>query len=73
MSTAASPVTTLRSTLAHRRAARREQVQLEQELASYNTAAELRDLEAILERHTADESAPIERILYRQSLARRVA
>jgi hypothetical protein len=73
MSTAASTVTTLRSTLAHRRAVRREQLQLERELASYDTPADLRDLQAILERHTADEKAPIERILYSQSLARRIA
>jgi hypothetical protein len=31
------------------------------------------DIRAILERHTADEMAPIERILNRQSLARRFA
>jgi hypothetical protein len=56
---------TLRSTADRYRAQRREQRELERELAEYRTESERQDLAAILSRHTAEEIAPIERILTR--------
>ncbi len=65
-----STLTSVRSALAQRRATHRARVQLERELASYDTPSGRRELDAILARHTAAEIAPIERIITRQSLAR---
>jgi hypothetical protein len=45
------------------RAARAERKSLERELASYTTPADLNDLDAILDRHSEDETADIRRIL----------
>jgi hypothetical protein len=45
------------------RAARAERKYLERELASYTTPADLNDLDAILDRHSEDETADIRRIL----------
>jgi hypothetical protein len=60
-------VTALRNTAVRHRTLRREQRQLERELAEYRTDAERLDLAAVLARHTAEEVAPIERIILRQS------
>lgn len=65
MSAIRSTVTTLRSTIERYRAERREQRQLEREIAEYRTESERQDLAAMLSRHTAEEIAPIERILNR--------
>ncbi|MGZ4596683.1 MAG: hypothetical protein ACXV4A_00775 [Actinomycetes bacterium] len=73
MSPATSTITTLRSSLAQRRSERREQQQLERELATYNTPADRLELDLLLERHTADETAQIKRILDRQAAARLVS
>jgi hypothetical protein len=70
MRTAVLPVTTLRSSLAQRRSSRRAEQRLARELAAYDTEAARLELAAILERHSAAEVAPIERILRRQSAAR---
>jgi hypothetical protein len=56
---------TLRSAADRYRAERREQRELERELAEYRTQSERQDLAAMLSRHTAEEIAPIERILTR--------
>ena len=48
------------------RAARRT---LQHELASYTTASELNDLEAILDRHSDEETADIRRILASRRIA----
>ncbi|MGZ4591549.1 MAG: hypothetical protein ACXV3C_00150 [Actinomycetes bacterium] len=73
MSPATSTITNLRSSLAQRRSERREQQQLERELATYNTPADRLELDLLLERHTADETAQIKRILDRQAAARLVS
>ena len=70
MSPVTSTITTLRSTLAHRRSAHRARTQLQRELAGYDTPSARRELDAILARHTAEEIAPIERILSQQSVGR---
>lgn len=62
-----STLTTLRSTAARYRVERDEQRQLERELAEYRSHADRQDLYAMLSRHTAEEIAPIERILNRQA------
>ena len=56
---------TLRSTADRYRAERREQRELERELAEYRSDSERQELDAMLSRHTAEEIAPIERILTR--------
>ena len=67
MSIIRSTVTTIRSSTARQRAARTDRRRLERELATYRTSAERHDLDAILSRHSAEEIAPIERILSQQS------
>ncbi|MEV6305296.1 hypothetical protein AB0M02_38190 [Actinoplanes sp. NPDC051861] len=54
-----------RALLADRRAARRAHRQLSEELAAFRTAAERAELDAILGRHTADETREIHAILNR--------
>lgn len=63
MTTMFSTVTTVRSTLARRRSAHREQLRLTRELAAYSTPREREELQAILGRHTDEEVAPVERLL----------
>ena len=62
-----SPVTqlwaTVRDELRDARAARAARKALEHDLASYTSEADLNDLGAILDRHTAEETADIRRIL----------
>jgi hypothetical protein len=65
--------TTVRSTLARRRDARRQQHQLARELAAYDTPAARADLFATLARHAPEHSAPIRRILTRRAYAPPVA
>ena len=65
MSAIRSTVTTLRSNADRYRTERREQKQLERELAEYRTDSERSELYAMLSRHTAEEIAPIERVLTR--------
>jgi hypothetical protein len=62
-----STITTLRTAADRNRAERREQRQLERELAEYRSDSDRQDLYAMLSRHTAEEIAPIERILNRQT------
>ena len=68
MSNIRSTVTTLRSARARQRAARSEQRRLERDLTEHRSEAERRELYAILSRHTAEQAAPIERILTRRPL-----
>ena len=70
MSPVVSTVTTMRSALAHRRSTRRARIQLERELASYDTPSARHELDAILSRHSAADIAPIEHILTKQSVSR---
>lgn len=67
MSVIRSAVTTLRTSTAQHRAERTALRRLEHELAEYRTDAERRDLYAILARHSAEQVAPVDRILVRQS------
>jgi hypothetical protein len=73
MSPTLSSVATLRSSLAHRRSVRRDQQRLERDLANYDTPSARLELDAILSRHTAEEIAPIEKILNRQAATYRPA
>jgi hypothetical protein len=70
MSHARTTLTTLHSTLVQRRAARRQHLQLQRELAAYDTPAARTDLTATLARHTPEESEPVQRILTSQAYAR---
>jgi hypothetical protein len=56
-----------RSASAARRQARRTNRQLERQLAEYRTPAERRELDAILERHPAEQTCDIRRLLDRQA------
>jgi hypothetical protein len=62
-----TPVTqlwaTVRDELRDARAARAARKALEHDLAGYTSAADLNDLGAILDRHSAEETADIRRIL----------
>ena len=68
-----STVATARSTAGRYLAELREQRQLERELAEYRSDSDRQDLYAMLSRHTAEEVAPIERILNRQNPGRGLA
>ncbi|MBA2770077.1 MAG: hypothetical protein H0U35_13300 [Sporichthyaceae bacterium] len=57
--------TTMHATLIRRRQERQERHRLERELASFDTPAGRSELEAILERHSTSEIAPIQPILDR--------
>jgi hypothetical protein len=60
-------VTSLRSSLAQRRVARTKRRRTACELASYRTPAERLELDLMLGRHTAEETAEIEAILNKQA------
>ena len=60
-------VTSLRSSLAQRRVARTRRRRLAWELASYRTPAERLELDLMLGRHSAEETAEIQAILNKQS------
>lgn len=58
-----SPLAAIRDELREAREARAARKALERDLASYTTQADLNDLDAILDRHTDEETADIRRIL----------
>ena len=58
-------LSTMHSTLLRRRQERQERRRLERELSCFDTPSGRSELEAILERHTAREIAPIQPILDR--------
>jgi hypothetical protein len=60
-------VASLRSSLAQRRAADAERRGLAQELACYRTPAERLELDLVLGRHSAEETAEVDAILSRQT------
>jgi hypothetical protein len=63
-STTKTPLfTELLDQLAERRIARKARKSLERDLAQYSSAAERLELESILSRHTAEETAEIREIL----------
>ena len=54
---------TIRDEVRHARATRAEHKSLERDLASYTSEADLNDLDAILDRHSDEETRDIRRIL----------
>jgi hypothetical protein len=54
---------TIRGEVRHARAVRAERKSLERDLASYTSEADLNDLDAILDRHSDEETRDIRRIL----------
>ncbi|SES10542.1 hypothetical protein [Lentzea albida] len=63
-------VKSLRSSLATRRAARVKRQSLERQLASYTTESDRLELDAILSRHSAEETGEIRSIINRQAMDR---
>lgn len=63
-------ITALRETLTTRRATRTARRRLERELASFDTAAQRRELEAILTRHSPEETREVRAILAAQDRSR---
>jgi hypothetical protein len=59
----ASAAAAIRDELREAREARAARKALERDLASYTTPADLNDLDAILDRHSDEETADIRRIL----------
>ena len=70
MSHARTTLTTLHSTLVHRRTARRQHLKLQRELAAYDTPAARTDLNATLAGHAPEQVATVQRILTSQAYAR---
>ncbi|MFI6100152.1 hypothetical protein ACIA8G_31790 [Lentzea sp. NPDC051213] len=63
-------VKSLRSSLASRRAARVERRSLERQLASYTSESDRIELDAILSRHSAEETTELRSIINRQAMDR---
>ena len=63
-------VKSLRSSLASRRAARHSRRSLERQLASYTTESDRLELDAILSRHTGEETNELRSIINRQAMDR---
>ncbi len=62
-----STLQAIRTELATRRAARRERLKLEQELAAFDTPAARLEIETIVARHDPEETREIRAILTRQA------
>lgn len=65
--------TILRTRISRWHSARLDRLRLERELATYRTPAEQRELTAMLERHTDDEIASLERSLSRLPFSAAIA
>lgn len=63
-------VKSLRTTMADRRAARLRRRSLERQLAGYTSEADRIELDAILSRHPASETAELRSIINRQAMDR---
>ncbi len=63
-------VKSLRSSLASRRTARLQRQSLERQLASYTTESDRIELDAILSRHSAEETNELRSIINRQAMDR---
>jgi hypothetical protein len=63
------PATSLRASLAQRRVARTTRRRVARELASYRTPAERLELDLVLGRHSAEETAEIDAILNKQAVS----
>ena len=64
-----STVTALRSSFASRRAARQARKRLASELAAYSSPADRLELDLILGRHSAEETAEVDAVLNRLATA----
>jgi hypothetical protein len=62
-----STLTMLRDNLAMRRVERRERMRLERELAAYSSPADRLELDAIISRHTPEQTRVIEAIIARRA------
>ena len=62
-----SAIASLRAAVAARRAQRRDQARLTWELASFAAARERLELDAMLERHTAEQTREVREILARMA------
>jgi len=60
-------ISSLLATVSVRRAERRERTRLFRELASFDTPGQRLELDAILERHTADQTREIREMLARMA------
>ena len=63
-------VKSLRSSLASRREARFSRRSLERQLASYTTESDRLELDAILSRHSAEDTGELRSIINRQAMDR---
>lgn len=70
MPTQARKLSNVRTRLRERRAAHLRRLRLERELAVYNTPADRLELDAILSRHTEEQTSEIDTILVKQALRR---
>lgn len=70
MKTPARKLSTVRNRLRERHAAHLRQLRLERELAVYDTPADRIELDAILSRHTAEQTREIDTILVKQAIRR---
>lgn len=66
-----SNVRTIRTRMAHRRAQRRDRLELERQLAAYDTPSARLEIEAILERHSPEQTREL-RAALRRHRSRRV-
>lgn len=71
MKTPARKLRSVRSALRARSAAHQRRLQLERELASYDTPSARYELDAILSRHTAEQTREVDAILVKQAIRRR--
>jgi hypothetical protein len=63
-------LTIVRNGMRERHAAHQRQLRLEREIAGYDTPSGRIELDAILSRHTAEQTMEIDRILTRQAIRR---
>ena len=68
MNTPARKLSTVRARLRERIAARQRHLRLERELAVYVSAADRSELDAILARHTSEQTQEIDSILSKQAV-----
>ena len=68
MRTPRKSLSNLGNTLRTRRAARLRRAKLADELAAYNSPSERAELDAVLSRHSAEQTLEIDRILTHQAI-----
>ncbi|MEP7054829.1 MAG: hypothetical protein ABI912_06235 [Actinomycetota bacterium] len=70
MKTPPTKLSIVRGRLRERREAHQRRLRLERELAVYDSPSDRHELDAILSRHTAEQTLEIDRILARQAVRR---